>query len=269
MNTAESYLNDAFVETLSLKRALKELLPDPVTNRLLLITLIHSAMLEFGFFPLDPISGLVDSTTPLRYTLLAIQTVDSADTETVVLKFQNLRRKVNVQGSLSVPGSGSEYMLCLDKLKDVQALKLMLADSDSEDSAKNRDKVYKLLKMVKDGLAYPLLIDLCEKAGLVLPPCFTRLPEELKLKTLGYLSGVDIAKMACLCSELRVLASGNDLWKQKFEEEFGKMKEGYLMEDQIDYRALFAKMWREKTSWKGLMGSPYSSFLRRRLYAYI
>ena len=148
MNTAESYLNDAFVETSSLKRALKDLLPDPVTNRLLLITLIHSAMLEFGFFPLDTISGLVGSTTPLRYTLPATQTGDSADTETVVLKFQNLRRKVNVQGSLSVPGSGSEYMLSLDKFKDVQALKLMLADSDSEDSAKNRDKVYKLLKTV-------------------------------------------------------------------------------------------------------------------------
>ncbi|KAL3570609.1 hypothetical protein D5086_027858 [Populus alba] len=41
---------------------------------------------------------------------------------------------------------------------------------------------FELWKIVKDGLFLPLLIDLCKKVGLFLPPCLMRLPTELKQK---------------------------------------------------------------------------------------
>ncbi|KAL4310969.1 hypothetical protein GQ457_01G000130 [Hibiscus cannabinus] len=58
--------------------------------------------------------------------------------------------------------------------------------------------------------------DLCYKTGLPLPACLIR------LKILELLPGVDIARMECVCSEMRYLASNNDLWKQKFAQEFGR-----------------------------------------------
>ena len=58
---------------------------------------------------------------------------------------------------------------------------------------------------VKDKLALPLLIDLCEEAGLVLPPCFMRLPSELMQKILACLPDADVARVKCVCSELRYI----------------------------------------------------------------
>ncbi|MCL7049105.1 hypothetical protein MKW94_012165, partial [Papaver nudicaule] len=73
------------------------------------------------------------------------------------------------------------------------ALNIEAAESSSNTSKpmNKGDKVFKRLhegrilelwKIVKDDVAHPLLMDLCEKTGLSSPPCFASLPRELKLK---------------------------------------------------------------------------------------
>lgn len=105
------------------------------------------------------------------------------------------------------------------------------------------NEVFELWKIVKDQLALPLLIDLCEKAGLGLPPCLVRLPSDLKLRILEFLPGVDIARMACVCKEMRYLSSNNDLWKQRYDEEFGI---GKGLQGITNWKARFALFWEIK-----------------------
>ncbi|XP_028767752.1 F-box protein SKIP22-like [Neltuma alba] len=239
------------------KRVLRETLSSDRNDVKLLVVSIHAIILESGFVLLDRVSGMAvgysnildhgpstTSTLSVRYSLPEILTNGSDSTETVVLKFQNLGHFVNVYGSLSVGGSG----LCrvvIDKRKFAPALGLMLAKSDSNDNKissvyTHEKEVFELWKMVKDGLALPLLIDLCEKSGLGSPPCFMRLPTELKLKVLEYLHGVDIARIACTYSEMRYLSSNDDLWKQKYEELVGQKK---LELGNKSYKAWFAREW--------------------------
>ncbi|CAN1284853.1 F-box protein SKIP22 [Linum perenne] len=54
-----------------------------------------------------------------------------------------------------------------------------------------------------------------------MPSCYSSLPTDLKLSILTLLPGVDIARMECVSMEMRYLSSNNELWKQKFAEEFG------------------------------------------------
>lgn len=236
-----------------LKRAvLNETLGDDIVNDFkLLVSAVHAVFLESGFVPADHAvgdspSGLASSVS-LRYSLPEILTNTSA-IKTVNLKFLTLGHIVNVYGSLSdVAGSGL-HRVCLDKCKFAKPLEKMLKNSEPEGSFDDRDdddhcenEIFELWKMVKDGLALPLLIDLCEKAGLDPPPCFMCLPSELKLKILEYLPGVDLAKVACLSRELRFLSSSNDLWKLKFEEEFGQVGgSGKIFKD------MFAMHWDSK-----------------------
>ena len=81
-------------------------------------------------------------------------------------------------------------------------------------------EVFEFWRKIKDGLQLTLLIDVCERIGSELPPCFIKLPTELKLKILELVSSVDIANVSCVCSELRQLASNDNMWKQTFFEEF-------------------------------------------------
>ncbi|KAI3525495.1 hypothetical protein L1887_04333 [Cichorium endivia] len=75
------------------------------------------------------------------------------------------------------------------------------------------------------------------------PPCFMQLPTELKLKILDSVSGVEIAKVSCVCSELRCLASSDDLWKQKYVAEFGNSK---VLWSERGFKERFAKAWEER-----------------------
>ncbi|XP_030444355.2 F-box protein SKIP22-like [Syzygium oleosum] len=79
------------------------------------------------------------------------------------------------------------------------------------------------------------------RAGLPVQSCFAWLPVELKLKILKSLPRIDLARVGCVCSELRDLASNDDLWKQKYVEEFG---EPMAYEGTIPWKQLF-----EKRSW--------------------
>ncbi|KAI3992185.1 hypothetical protein MKX01_015076, partial [Papaver californicum] len=226
----------------------------------LLIIAVHAVFLESGFVAFDPITKTrtnsfhlpeewaSKSTQSIHYTvpLLLRSGCDDA-VETVVLMFQTFGKFVNIHGSLSRNGKDL-YRCCLDKSRYVPSINFVWLNCDSNNAmnieaesssnsskplhegvSDNSDKtlerlhegkIFELWKITKDKLALPLLIDLCEKTGLSLPPCFTLLPTEVKLKVLESLPGVDIAKVACVSSELKYLSSNNELWKQKVVEEF-------------------------------------------------
>ncbi|KAK7280236.1 hypothetical protein RJT34_25298 [Clitoria ternatea] len=222
------------------KGVLREALVNDVSDFKLLVLAVNAVILESGFVLVDHVSGaavncshLLDnwpsassSTISLRYTLPIL--TKNGDFHSVALKFQTLGHLVNVYGSLSVDTGSRLYRVCLDKCKFARPVELlMLAKSEAEGQGDVGDDhcggnvAFELWMMVKDRLALPLLIDLCEKVGLDLPPCFMRLPMELKLMILERLPGVDLAKVGSTCSELRYLSSSNELWKKKIEEEFG------------------------------------------------
>ncbi|XP_026455600.1 putative F-box protein At1g23770 [Papaver somniferum] len=226
----------------------------------LLIIAVHAVFLESGFVAFDPITKTrinnfqlpegwaSKSTLSIQYTVPLLLGPGCGDAvETVVLIFQTLGKFVNAHGSLSRNGKDL-YRCFLDKSCYVPSINFAwlscdsnnamnieaesssnssktLHEGTSEDSDKTLEllhegKIFELCKIAKDKLALPLLIDLCEKTGLSLPPCFTLLPTELKLKVLESLPGVDIGKVACVSSELKYLSSNNELWKQKVVEEF-------------------------------------------------
>ncbi|KAG4984373.1 hypothetical protein AAZX31_10G242900 [Glycine max] len=247
-------------EPFFVRRVLKEALGNNVTDFKLLVFAVHGVVLESGFVRIDKdsrmavsCSDLLDdspsafsSVISLRYTLPEI--LANGASHSVNLKFQTLGHFVNVCGSLSDDVRSMLHFVCLDTRKYVRPLESMLANSETKGSLNDGEdivfgnEVFEMWKMGKDRLALPLLIDLCEKAGVDLPPCFMRLPMELKLLILERLPGVDLAKVACTCSELRYLSTSNELWKKKYEEEFGKEgdRKGWLFKD------LFALSWETK-----------------------
>ncbi|KAI5661205.1 hypothetical protein M9H77_20528 [Catharanthus roseus] len=211
-------------------------------NRKLLVIAVHAVLLESGFVGFDMISKTeikrfqfqtdLPSCLSLFYTLPGIVGPILPSSEchngVVVLKFQTLGGFQNVYGSLK-SGSAIHYVpLKEDEL--ISFLNVAWANCGLREEITGNDgvswttparEVFNFWKTVKDKLALPLLIDLCERTGLPLPPCFMRLPTELQLKILESLPGVDLAKVSCVSSELRYLSSNDDLWKQKFFEQFG------------------------------------------------
>ncbi|KAK7390990.1 hypothetical protein VNO78_19256 [Psophocarpus tetragonolobus] len=254
-------------EPFFVRRVLKEALGNNINDFMLLVFTVHGVVLESGFVRIDKDSGMAvscshllddspsafSSVISLKYSLPEI--LANGASHSVSLKFQTLGHFVNVCGSLTEDVGSRLHCVCLDKRKYVRPLEFMLANSEYNGSVSDGvdnlfgNEVFEMWKMVKDRLALPLLIDLCEKAGLDLPPCFMRLPTELKLLILERLPGVDLAKVACTCSELRYLSSSNELWKKKYEEEFGQGEsKGKLFKD------LFAVSWKAN---KKLQRFPY------------
>ncbi|KAL5070265.1 hypothetical protein RYX36_021152 [Vicia faba] len=237
------------------KRILKEALGDDVTDFKLLVFAVHAVIIESGFVRVDRDSAKAiddfssSSMISLRYTLPEI--VTKGLSHAVDLKIQTVGNFVNVYGSLVDDVGSRVHRVYLDKFRFAKPLELMLANSEPSGNASvgvsvdvndgGDDEVFELWKIVKDKLALPLLIDLCEKAGLDLPPCFMRLPMELKLLIFEYLSGDDLAKVCCTCSELSYLASNDELWRKKFEEEFGDRMNGMKF-----FKNLFAHYWATK-----------------------
>ncbi|XP_010109329.2 putative F-box protein At1g23770 isoform X1 [Morus notabilis] len=211
-----------FPETCFLRRvrrmASEEFGEDGRNHKLMAIA-VHCVFLESGFvecdefhFP-DEWSPSMAFTMSFRYTLPEIFTLNLR--ESIVLKYQILGHFVNVFGSLTSGGSVT-YRVCLDEHKFAPAIDSVCAKGDEFES-----EVYELWKIVKDEFAFPLLINLCAKAGLPSPLCFMRLPSELQMKIFEFLPGADLAKVGCACKDLRYLSCNNDLWKRKYSEEFG------------------------------------------------
>ncbi|KAF8085382.1 hypothetical protein N665_0668s0016 [Sinapis alba] len=209
---------------------------------------VHAVMLESGFVLFNP--GCSDNkfsfskellAVSLKYTLPELMTRNEG-VESVTVRFQSLSDKVVVYGSLS----GKVQRVYLDKRRFVPVIDLVMdtLKSDKDGSSSIYKEMFMFWRMVKDGLVIPLLIGLCDKSGLELPPCLMRLPTELKLKILESLPGASVAKMACVCTEVRYLASDNDLWKQKcLEEAKHLVVDG--AGDSVNWKAKFAAFWRQ------------------------
>jgi F-box protein 7 len=251
-----------FSERCFLRRVLSKELGDYGGDLALLVIAVHAVFLESGFVGFDSVSGMrVDRfhladewpskafTVSLWYTLPELLGHGYSNfgnvVENVVLKFQSLGHFVVIHGSLAKGGSGL-YRVRLNKNRFVPAISL--ANSDSVDSISEENgypesEIFEFWKIVKDGLVLPLLIDLCEKTGLCPPPCFMRLPADLKLKILESLQGIDLARVGCVCSELNYLSSNNGLWKRKFDEEFGRAAgaEGF-----VQWKGRFALSWESR-----------------------
>jgi F-box protein 7 len=217
----------------------------------ILVIAVHAILLESGFVGFNPVSNTLINRLELRkewplsmfmmnlsYTLPNLITKSPNDpigTDFVVLKFQTLGNFLNIYGSLSSGTTTTTHSIQLDEDQLIPFMNIVWANCGLSETIMFQQgvcsktttpeaEVLKFWNNVKDSLALPLLMDFCEKAGLKLPPCFTVLPTEIKLKIFESLSGEQIAKVGCVCSELRSLTSSEDLWKQKFEDQFGDAK---------------------------------------------
>lgn len=74
------------------------------------------------------------------------------------------------------------------------------------------------------------------------------LPTELKMKILESLPGVDIARVSCVDSEFRNLASYNQLWKQKCLGEFANsvIEQTEFLFDFVGWKPKFVECWRQR-----------------------
>ncbi|KAG6406666.1 hypothetical protein SASPL_134273 [Salvia splendens] len=260
-----------------------ELGDDAGRDHKLIVIAVHAVMLESGFVGFDERGNAVVDGFQLRnewpsglfrvslsYTLPESIVGSDEAIKRVVLKFQNLGNYLNVYGTLDNGSSakgGLHFGVRLNEEELVPFLNVVWANcgavenvggENGESSGISPEKeVFRFWRTVKDNLALPLLIDLCEEASLELPPCFVRLPSELKLKILESLPGVDVARASCVCSELRYMGSSDDLWKTKFCEEFViEMKEANM-----SWKKAFATAW---SRWEGcrrlanrVRASPY------------
>ncbi|XP_059446159.1 F-box protein SKIP22-like [Corylus avellana] len=288
-----------FSERCFLGRVLSKELGDYGGDHTLLVIAVHAVFLESGFVGFDSVSGMrVDRfhladewpsrafTMSLWYTLPELLGNGYRNSgnmvESVVLKFQSLGHSVAIYGSLA-KGGPCVYRACLNENRFVPAISLACSDSvDSinEENGYPESEIFEFWKMVKDGLVLPLLIDLCEKANLLPPPCFIRLPADLKLKILESLPGVDLARVGCVCSELQYLSSNNELWKRKCDEEF-ELESGAQGLDQ--WKGRFASLWEKKKKRKRdvkrlkrflggnflIQESPFGAFMGGRDHALI
>ncbi|GMN31098.1 hypothetical protein TIFTF001_003091 [Ficus carica] len=167
-------------------------------NHKLIVIAVHAVFLESGFVEFDEFLSHDDLrySTSFRYTLpeiLGDKNCTSNAKDSVVLKCQTIGRFVNVFGCLTSSGP-VVYRVCLDKNKFARAISFLSRCSKGGHKFKG-EALYELWRIVRDGLALPLLIDLYAKAGLPSPPCFMSLPPELQKKILEFLPGADIAKL--------------------------------------------------------------------------
>ncbi|OAY63648.1 F-box protein SKIP22 [Ananas comosus] len=190
----------------------------------LLIT-IHAAFLDSGFLvgrggdgsPLPRNWASDASNLSVQYTLHdLVDRREERDTKFSIVRCSVMGNFVTIYGYLSVEHP-DVYRVCIDASKIAPFLSLAM-DSMSE---RDEKEILKLWNMVKDGVCLPLLIDICAKNRLPLPPCYMRLSRDLKTDILELVSGVDLARIACTCSEMSAICSDDKLWKKKFEKEFG------------------------------------------------
>ncbi|CAN0910012.1 F-box protein SKIP22 [Linum grandiflorum] len=243
-----------FSESYFLRQVLREELADCDSHHKLLVAAIHAVFLESGFVQYDPLSGSridqlhisVDCTLPVLYTLPELLGKDVS----AALKFQTLGNFLNAFSSLN--------HMCLNGNTYAPTLRQLWRSKD-EHITGCENVVRKLWKDVKDTLCLPLLFDLCERANLPMPSsCFASLPTDLKLSILTLLPGVDVARMECASKETRYLSSNNDeLWKQKFAEEFGELRTRFVL---VFWKREFATEMKSKKMRMRASAPHYCSF---------
>jgi hypothetical protein len=103
--------------------------------------------------------------------------------------------------------------------------------------------VFDLWQEVKDKLTLPLLTSICEQAGLPLPASFLIIPTEVKHKILELLPAISLARIGCVCLELKFLAGSDNLWKLRFTYEFGCQIESIKVKAPGQWKNIFAREW--------------------------
>lgn len=236
----------------------------------LLVIAVHAVLLESGFIGFDmnlkteitrfQFQGNWPCNMSLFYTLPGLigNSIPLSEYQNgvIMLKFQSMGTFLNVYGCLKDASTVHSVRLKEDEL--VSILNIAWANCGLRDEITSKDgislispatELFNFWKMVKDKLALQLLIDLCERAGLELPPCFMRLPPDVILKILESLPGDDIARMSCVSSGLKYLSSDNDLWKQKYLEQFGPAA---TSNGQCNWKKKFAESWKNSKT-RGMM----------------
>ncbi|CAI0471306.1 unnamed protein product [Linum tenue] len=188
----------------------------------LLVSEIHATFIESGFmgYTETPIDDKSDSchccTSSYYYTLPALVANNNDGTQPpppppplVQVEFQASGNLLTACGHL-VRKDSNMHSLCLDKSGELAA-------------AINRGDLSELRRKIKDGMCFPLLINISEEAGLTGPSSLSTLPDELKIVIMTMVPGTTLAVMECVCGSLRSLSSSRDyqLWATKFRQEFG------------------------------------------------
>nr|XP_010904578.2 putative F-box protein At1g23770 [Elaeis guineensis] len=245
-----------------------------------LVIAVHAVFLDCGFVLADAGEPLLpdgwhspSATVSVRYTLpkLLSPLPPESNGTAVVLSFSaTALDDVSINGSLDQPDSRI-YRISFD----ISKLAGPLIKSMHGMNEKEEKKVLKLWRTVSDELSRPLLIEICSKNGLPVPYSLMSLPTDLKTRILDFLPGVDLARMQCVCAEWKQLASSDQLWKQKFEEEFGSWAvDSATWKEIARYWGLVNDTWKEKyaTGWMAMrwndannVGGPLPRFqsLRR------
>ncbi|KAI3774648.1 hypothetical protein L1987_49207 [Smallanthus sonchifolius] len=233
---------------------------------MLLELTVRAAFLESGFVETGPVSESVNKHSSFNvqrnwylptfyYTLPKIITSGKTKIETVKIKFQSVGNYCRIYGCL-VDGT-TVHSVVLDKSRLVlfstvvwanweQVVIVMKATNQVTDIQPKKE-VLNFWRQIKDELVLPLLTDLSEKVGLDHPPCFMQLPTDLKLKILEAVSGVDLARVSCVCSKLRCVVSNDELWKHTFFEQFGGI--GTCENEKRTYKQLYASAWKHWGDW--------------------
>ncbi|KAK9932485.1 hypothetical protein M0R45_019722 [Rubus argutus] len=163
------------------------------------------------------------------------------------LRFETLEKYVRVYGSLTA-GGGNTCWVSLEALKVASLVEFVWASIvNVNDTVRGglletqEIHVLNFWKTIKDEIVLPLMLDLCAKAGLPFPPCLVSLPPELRTKILESLPGVDVAKVECVCKELRKLGNDDELWKHKVGQEFPSAQKWWRKYDVLE---------RQRIKWK-------------------
>ncbi|KAL9392131.1 hypothetical protein Peur_016051 [Populus x canadensis] len=164
-----------------------------------------------GLHQLPPLS--------LSYTLPELLEKEDVS-ESIVL---NIRRLINngavVSGSLAE--SRTKLYLTFDQNIFAPVLDLLRTNCLEND---RMSEVNEFWKALKDQLAMPFSIQLSERTGETLPPCFLSLSSDLKLK-IWVSSCHECRDTSCINSKQQSFCSNNDIWKQKYVDEFGYASE--------------------------------------------
>ncbi|PWA77162.1 F-box domain, cyclin-like protein [Artemisia annua] len=136
---------------------------------------VCAVLLESGFVDIDPALKLPkNNNVNVRGTFTTL--------------FRTLI--VEVYGSLSKETGAHSVLADKDKLPFLSVVWAKFGRQMVDEK-----EVFEFWRKIKDGLELTLLIDVCEITGSELPPCFIKLPTELKLKISELVSGVDIANI--------------------------------------------------------------------------
>lgn len=110
--------------------------------------------------------------------------------------------------------------------------------------------------LLKDGMVLPLVADLCRAAGVSPPSGLLSLPPELRRSVMDLLGAKDLARLACVCAELRDVASVNDLWRPLFEVEFGQASLAEATAGACGWKSLFRTRWLHREEYRSARHRP-------------